>query len=108
MCECEICRKWDKMNRKLPASVIEEEIQRLVELGIPRKKAEQLVNKMFGDAENAPSPLNGLRQLFRRSPAKFLIGGSLIILSILSLIGDEFGRRKRRKRQEEEKETLWI
>jgi len=92
-----------EIRKRLASSVREEEIKRLVERGVPRKKAEELVDRIFGDVEDG-RPLDGLRRLLRSS--KFLVGGALVILSILSTISSLSEGKKKRK--EEEEETLWI
>jgi len=90
-----------EIRKRLPSSVREEEIKRLVERGVSRKKAEELVDRIFGDSAGVANP-NPL-EILRRSAGKLLIGGA-VILFILSLI-DDFRRRGRKK---ERREVLWV
>jgi len=88
-----------EIRKRLPSSVREEEIRRLVERGVPRKKAEALVDRIFGDMTEY-NPFSN----FRRSAGKMLLGGALILLAILSLLS---GSKKKEQKKQEEAE-LWI
>jgi len=88
-----------EIRERLPNSIREEEIKRLVERGVPRKKAEQLVDRIFGDM-NECNPFSN----FRRSAGKMLLSGALILLAILSL----FSGSKKKKPKKQEEAELWI
>jgi len=88
-----------EIRKRLPSSIREEEVKRLVERGVPRKRAEALVDRIFGDMTEY-NPFSN----FRRSAGKMLLSGALILLAILSL----FSGSKKKKQEKREDAELWI